>query len=99
MVAAEKEAKRRKPLALLGIEPNSTLITNQSGHCHSRTRAENISEDIPDDENTSVWIQGLPPNCSCDMLSASLRKLARFFAAAINKPIGLHNTSAAKVVF
>ncbi|KAI0397696.1 hypothetical protein F5Y17DRAFT_454850 [Xylariaceae sp. FL0594] len=72
------------------------MSTNYRG---SRTRADNISANIPDDQNTSVWIQGLPPTCGNDMLLGRLKDTGKIFATVINQPVGLHPTCAAKVVF
>ncbi|KAI0397737.1 hypothetical protein F5Y17DRAFT_454886 [Xylariaceae sp. FL0594] len=82
-----------------GTKEASNQGRMSSNYRGSRSRPDNLSANIPDNQNTSVWIQGLPPTCGYDMLLGRLKDTGKIFATVINQPVGLHPTCAAKVVF
>ncbi|KAI0143100.1 hypothetical protein GGR57DRAFT_518980 [Xylariaceae sp. FL1272] len=59
----------------------------------------NPSADIPDSENTAIWIENLPPNCSYAKLLSAIQDCGKIYACVINTPTDIHFTSAAKVIF
>ena len=71
----------------------------------------NQSADVPDAENTSVWITNLPPDCDHRMLLGAVRGCGKIYACVVNPPTNKvgsnakvahqrpHMTAAAKVVF
>ncbi|KAF6841930.1 hypothetical protein CPLU01_00023 [Colletotrichum plurivorum] len=64
----------------------------------------NKSADIPDNLNTSVWITGLPPTCTCKTLlvaMAQVGRLGKIWSTVINPPNPKEGKfyAAAKVVF
>lgn len=72
------------------------------------TNPANISADIRDEENCSVWITGLPPTCSYqDLFSAiAVHQPGKVWSSHISPPnfdgpdhLLSHSTSAAKVIF
>ncbi|ORY56579.1 uncharacterized protein BCR38DRAFT_355773, partial [Pseudomassariella vexata] len=63
------------------------------------TNSKNLSANISHDENCSVFITGLPPNCSIQSLLGSIRNCGRIYSCNINPPNSDSRTAAAKVVF
>jgi hypothetical protein len=61
--------------------------------------SHNRSANIPDDQNCSLWLVGLPAYVTYTALLASIRRVGKVAATFINPPIEQYNTSAAKVVF
>ncbi|KAI5924490.1 hypothetical protein F4810DRAFT_719097 [Camillea tinctor] len=61
----------------------------------------NQSADIPDAENTSLWLTNLPPNCTHRMLLSAVRGCGKVYATVVNPPVAAQNhiTSACKLVF
>ncbi|KAI0486690.1 hypothetical protein F4859DRAFT_466554 [Xylaria cf. heliscus] len=59
----------------------------------------NQSANIPEAENCATWWTNLPPDCTYQMLFDSMRHVGPVSHAVINPPVGIHNTSAAKVEF
>jgi len=59
----------------------------------------NRSALIPEEQNCSLWITGLPPNIDHHNLLGAIRGVGKIYATVINPPLGIHSTSAAKVVF
>jgi RNA recognition motif-containing protein len=61
----------------------------------------NQSANIPDEENCSLWITNLPPDCTERSLLANVRHCGKVYATVINPPdlANGHCTSAAKLVF
>jgi hypothetical protein len=62
---------------------------------------ENLSADIPDDENCSFWIRRLPANITVSTLLAAIRGIGRVYCTVITPPSpeqGWH-LAAAKLVF
>lgn len=92
----KEEVEYRKAL---GISPN---------YRGEATNPQNISANIPDDENCSLWLTNLPPHCSYrDLLAAVARhQPGRIYATSISPPdaesdhtLPSHRTSAAKMAF
>ncbi|KAI3326992.1 hypothetical protein HD806DRAFT_550676 [Xylariaceae sp. AK1471] len=79
--------------------PHHAAPTMSGNYRGSATRQANYSENIPDPENTSVWIQNLPPNTTYAMLLEKLVNTGKIFAVHINYPNEQHLTCAAKVQF
>jgi hypothetical protein len=63
------------------------------------TRASNRPANIPERENCSVFITGLPPQVTYHELLGAIRNTGRVRASVINLPTATHQTAAAKVVF
>ena len=71
----------------------------------------NQSANVPDAENTSLWITNLPPDCDHRMLLSAVRRCGKVFACVVNPPTNKvgrpgsaapqqpHMTAAAKLVF
>ncbi|KAI0509386.1 hypothetical protein F5B22DRAFT_658138 [Xylaria bambusicola] len=91
------------PQPIVQMGPNGVLeqVTwppNQS-NCPS---AHDQPVNIPEEQNTSVWITNLPPTCTYAELLLSVRHAGhtgKIFATVIHPPRGNHATSAAKIVF
>ncbi|KAI1486493.1 hypothetical protein F5X96DRAFT_688730 [Biscogniauxia mediterranea] len=49
--------------------------------------AANQSADIPDSENTALWLTNLPPDCDHRMLLSSVRGCGKVYATVINPPM------------
>ncbi|KAI1634739.1 hypothetical protein F4809DRAFT_665117 [Biscogniauxia mediterranea] len=47
----------------------------------------NQSADIPDTENTALWLTNLPPDCDHRMLLSSVRGCGKVYATVINPPM------------
>ncbi|KAK0633808.1 hypothetical protein B0T14DRAFT_415084, partial [Immersiella caudata] len=65
------------------------------------TNRKNLSARIPEDENCSLFLTGLPPNVTYAQLLALFRQTGRIYATFINPPEFHrgHPTCAAKVTF
>ncbi|CAJ2510323.1 Uu.00g050260.m01.CDS01 [Anthostomella pinea] len=61
----------------------------------------NHSANVSDEVNTSLFLTGLPPDCTVGMLLGSFRGTAKIYATFVNTPeVNLgHQTCAAKLVF
>ncbi|KAI1379162.1 hypothetical protein F4677DRAFT_453234 [Hypoxylon crocopeplum] len=59
----------------------------------------NHSQHIPIQQSCSVWIIGLPPNCTLSQLLSNVRGAGKIFRCYINPPSGVNETAAAKIVF
>lgn len=59
----------------------------------------NQCADIPEHESCSVYLTGLPPNCTINMLLSPIRGVGKIFQSSTTPPNGRHATSAAKIVF
>lgn len=57
----------------------------------------NQSADIDDGDNTSLFLQNLPPTCSYHELLGSIRSVGKVQSTHITPPGDKHNTSCAKV--
>ncbi|KAK8083741.1 hypothetical protein PG996_002522 [Apiospora saccharicola] len=79
-------------------DPNFEFSKNYKG---SRSSNQNRSHNIDDGINCSVFIRGLPPNCTPDMILAHIRGCgAKIWALSINAPDDRNpNHCAAKLVF
>lgn len=63
------------------------------------TLAANRPAAIPQEQNCSVWLSGLPPDITTHELLAAIRGAGRVYASHITPPGGRYTTAAAKVVF
>ncbi|KAI0014345.1 hypothetical protein F4779DRAFT_612638 [Xylariaceae sp. FL0662B] len=60
---------------------------------------------IPDEENTALWITNLPPDCTVQDILAQIRGIGKVFALHINRPVlnripsQSHRNSAASLAF
>jgi hypothetical protein len=79
-----------------GTNANYTGSNNYKGDI---TLPHNQSANIPDNQNCSLWIIGLPANVTHNMLLRAIRNVGRIYACVINPAVGNHKTSAAKIVF
>ena len=61
--------------------------------------ATNRPANIPDTENCSLWLEGLPPNVTTWELLAAIRDVGRVWQSHIVRPTGGHANAAAKVTF
>ncbi|KAK4040355.1 hypothetical protein C8A01DRAFT_35593, partial [Parachaetomium inaequale] len=61
--------------------------------------ASNRSADIPEEENCSVWMEGLPRNVTTYQLLGAIRNIGRVWQTHTVRPSGHHVTAAAKVTF
>jgi hypothetical protein len=61
--------------------------------------ASNRSTDIPEEQDCSVWITGLPPKSTENQLLGAIRDIGRVWQTHIVPPSGHHATAAAKVTF
>ncbi|KAI0385013.1 hypothetical protein F5Y04DRAFT_277077 [Hypomontagnella monticulosa] len=59
----------------------------------------NQSQDIPIEASCSVWITGLPPDCTIRQLLTHIRSAGKIFTSNISPADHENQTSAAKVVF
>lgn len=102
----DPDAKNR-PLTTAEIEYRRAhgISTKYRGET---TNPQNISADIPDHENCSLFLTNLPPNCSYrDLLAAVARhQPGRIYSTYISPPdaesdqnLPSHRTSAAKMAF
>lgn len=81
-----------------GINATSGCSRNYKGN---HFLPSNRSADIPDKDNCSFFITGLPPTISTHTLLAHIRDAGRVYASYINEanPSAGHLTAAAKLVF
>lgn len=85
------EALRRNQLEATGMSVNYKGDPWLSG---------NRSAEIPDNENTALWITNLPPDCDYPIFMSTIRDCGKVFACVINSPVeGKHDTAACKLVF
>jgi hypothetical protein len=77
---------------MLGFSPN------YMGNIHID---KNKSANIPEDENCSLWLTGLPPAITYTQLLSAIRGIGRVYQTHINlpEPEKGHYTAACKVVF
>lgn len=62
--------------------------------------SNNMSADIDNRENCSLWMTNLPRNCNLRMLLGAVRGCGKVYQTVINPPQGEHHTGcAAKLVF
>ncbi|KAI1506052.1 hypothetical protein F5X99DRAFT_427919 [Biscogniauxia marginata] len=61
----------------------------------------NQSADIPDSENTALWLTNLPPDCDHRTLLGAVRGCGKVWATVVNPPVHAQNhiTAACKLVF
>ncbi|KAI1504029.1 hypothetical protein F5X99DRAFT_373266 [Biscogniauxia marginata] len=61
--------------------------------------ATNTPAETPDEQNCSVYVTNLPPQCTIRMLLSSIRNVGKVFASHISPPSGSHSTAAATITF
>ncbi|KAI1387564.1 uncharacterized protein F4822DRAFT_444197 [Hypoxylon trugodes] len=54
---------------------------------------------VPDDDNCSLHLTNLPPDCTVAQLLGAIRGVGKIYACNIRPPSGVYTTSAAKLVF
>ena len=94
-------------LQKLGMLPNfddlwSTVANTYSGsenYLGDLRNAHIRSANIPDSQNCSLWILGLPANVTYSIFLGAIRDTGSVYATVINPPSGPHRTSAAKLIF
>lgn len=59
----------------------------------------NRPANIPDEQNCSLWITGLPPNVTVRELLGAIHNVGKIYATVVNPPHDHHLLSAAKVTF
>ncbi|KAI5921335.1 hypothetical protein F4810DRAFT_722327 [Camillea tinctor] len=74
-------------------------ITMSANYLGSHDIAANWPEDIPEEENTSIWLTGLHPKTDYHALLGAIRHAGAIKASHINHPQDGFSTCAAKVVF
>ncbi|RYP46522.1 hypothetical protein DL769_011385 [Monosporascus sp. CRB-8-3] len=88
-------------LQLVGLQKRLKGISE--GYGGDPFNPANQSADIPDEENTALWMTNLPPNCDHKMLLSAVRDCGKVYACVVNPPTdaagGPHMTAAAKLVF
>ncbi|KAI0595147.1 hypothetical protein F4775DRAFT_570916 [Biscogniauxia sp. FL1348] len=57
------------------------------------------SEDKENEENCSVYITNLPPECTVNMLLSNIRGIGKIYASHVSPPTLTHSTAAAKIIF
>ncbi|KAI0200674.1 hypothetical protein F4808DRAFT_470158 [Astrocystis sublimbata] len=90
---------RSGPPASAGPTTSNVTASNSANYRGDLTNPRNQSANIPEDENCATWWTNLPPDCTYEMLFDSMRNVGAISHAVINPPVGIHNTSAAKVEF
>ncbi|OTA93155.1 hypothetical protein M434DRAFT_11824 [Hypoxylon sp. CO27-5] len=80
---------------LPGIPPKTPMSTNYRG----TDNPANESQDIEANASCSLWVTGLPPDCTVKDLLSSIRSAGKIFGCNINPPSDTGRTSAAKIVF
>ncbi|KAI1417429.1 hypothetical protein F5Y13DRAFT_185506 [Hypoxylon sp. FL1857] len=80
---------------LPGIPPRLPMSVNYRG-CDNQA---NESQNIETNTSCSVWITGLPPDCTPRQLLSSIRSAGKVFSCYVNPPGATNQTSAAKIVF
>jgi hypothetical protein len=63
------------------------------------TLPRNRPADIPEEQNCSVFITGLPGDVTTHQLLSIIRDTGRVWASVINPPISVQGTAAAKITF
>ncbi|KAK0738114.1 hypothetical protein B0T18DRAFT_333454 [Schizothecium vesticola] len=60
---------------------------------------ENMSADIPADQNTSLYVCGLGPDTKFSDILSAIRGVGKIYALHVNPPSDFHPGSAAKICF
>jgi hypothetical protein len=77
---------------------NSTRSNSPTNYLGDPSVEHNRSAFIPENENCSLWVWGLPACVTYTALLASIRGIGKVYATVINPPTDEIRTSAAKVV-
>jgi len=75
------------------------VYNGSSNYQGDKTAWSNYSADIPDDENCSLWVLGLPGNVTYAEFLGAIRDVGKVYICFINSPTTKHSTAAAKLVF
>ncbi|KAI1137444.1 hypothetical protein F5Y05DRAFT_419372 [Hypoxylon sp. FL0543] len=79
--------------------PRIPIKTKMSTNYQGANHPANESQDIEASASCSIWVTGLPPNCTIKQLLSSIRSAGKIFSCNVNLPSGSNLTSAAKIVF
>ena len=87
--------------ASLSAEQVRNMLNGFSKDYKGKNTLRNMSANIPNSENCSVFIVGLPPSLTTNRLLSHVRGVGRIYATVINAPDPSkeHYCSAAKIVF
>ncbi|KAI1214441.1 uncharacterized protein F4807DRAFT_456083 [Annulohypoxylon truncatum] len=91
------------------FEPSEQLTGNssalrtanrQNGNYHGDcSLPNNTGAGVPEDQNTNLWITGLPANITIHELLAAITHTGRVRSTVINQPTGIITTAAASISF
>lgn len=90
------------------IDQQKELAGISKGYGGDPFNPANQSADVPEEENTALWITNLPPDCDHRALLNAVRGCGKVFACVVNPPTAgsgrtqqqqQHMTAAAKLVF
>ncbi|KAI0839583.1 hypothetical protein F5Y06DRAFT_303243 [Hypoxylon sp. FL0890] len=81
------------------ILPHIPQKTEMSLNYRGTDNPANLSQAIEVSASCSLWITGLPPDCTMKQLLSSIRSAGKIFSCNINPPCKGYQTSAAKIVF
>ncbi len=84
---------------LLGMHPSFGGGLEGLTYRGVRQTTHTLHSSIPDNLNTCLWVECLPPDITYAELLAAIRGCGRIFSTHINYPSASHSTSAAKVAF
>jgi len=87
-----------RPQAISGSLPENAC-SGPSNYQGDITARGNQSADIPDNENCSLWILGLPGNVTHNEFLGAIRNVGKVYTCFINRPTANFDTAAAKLVF
>ncbi|KAI1377930.1 hypothetical protein F4677DRAFT_443848 [Hypoxylon crocopeplum] len=79
--------------------PTTNTFPASANYQGDITNPANRSARIPMSSNCSIWITGLPVDCTIKQLLASIRSAGKIFACHINPPNAQYKTTAAKITF
>jgi hypothetical protein len=97
MIREEVRARRENPTPQdIARRVAAGVSANYRG---DYTLARNRPADIPEHENCSVFITGLPGDVTTNQLLSAIRDTGRIWASVINPPVVEHGTAAAKITF
>lgn len=60
---------------------------------------ENMSADIPENQNTSLYISGMGPDTKFSDILAAIRGVGKIYSLYVNPPLEVHTGCAAKLAF
>ena len=108
----QRERRNFRPMAMVSRAWRATQENPTDQVIQSRVRAgvspnyrgnhnlvSNLSAAITEDENCSLWIEGLEANVTVNRLLGAIRDVGRVWQCHIVAPSGGHSTAAAKLTF